>query len=77
DLNTAGFEILNKENITGNVVKALDLDHARRKELIQKLIPKFLQGGFKEFAGAKGTQRYKAFASGEMQYWMYLLKKAN
>lgn len=76
ELKDSGFKMLNKKNITENVVKALDLDHGRRKKLIQSLIPKFLQGGFQEFAGAKGTQRYKAFATGEMQYWIYLLQKA-
>lgn len=76
ELKSTGFEILNRKNITVNVVKALDLDHARRNKLIQSLVPKFLQGGFQEFAGAKGTQRYEAFASGEMQYWIYLLQKA-
>lgn len=77
ELKSAGFEILNKENITENVVKALDLDHDRRNTLIRSLVPNFLQGGFLEFAGAKGTQRYKAFASGNMQYWIYLLQKAD
>jgi len=76
ELRSAGFEVVNRKNITGNVVKALDHDHARRNRLIQALVPRFLQGGFQEFAGAKGTQRYRAFASGKMQYWVYLLRKA-
>ncbi len=74
-LHEAGFKIVNRKNIIDNVVKALDLDHDRRDKLIQALIPKSLRGGFLEFAGAKGTERYKSFASGDMQYWVYLLKK--
>jgi ubiquinone/menaquinone biosynthesis C-methylase UbiE len=77
ELHSAGFEKLDNKNITQNVVKALDHDHERRNELIESLVPKFLQGGFLEFAGAKGSQRYNSFASGEIQYWVYLLKKAD
>lgn len=76
ELTNAGFQILNKTNITKNVVQALDMDHERRNTLIQSLVPNFLKGGFLEFAGAKGTQRYNSFASGEMQYWVFLLNKA-
>lgn len=76
ELSNAGFRILNRQNITANVVKALDMDHERRENLIDTLIPGFLKGGFEEFAGAKGTKRYEAFASGDMQYWIYLLDKA-
>jgi SAM-dependent methyltransferase len=74
-LANAGFELVKKKNITTNVVKSLDLDHDRRDKLIQSLIPNFLKGGFREFAGAKGTERYNSFASGKMQYWIYLLEK--
>ncbi len=74
-LTNAGFTFVKTRNITNNVVKSLDLDHDRRDQLIQSLIPKFLKGGFLEFAGAKGTERYNSFATGKMQYWVYLLEK--
>jgi ubiquinone/menaquinone biosynthesis C-methylase UbiE len=74
-LSKAGFTRCGKRNITDNVVKSLNLDHNRRNQLIQSLIPKFLRGGFLEFAGVKGTERYNSFASGKMQYWIYLLEK--
>lgn len=76
ELKEAGFEILDKKNISKNVVKALDMDHERRNTLIDSLIPGFLKGGFLEFAGTKGTERYNSFASGKMQYWVFLLGKA-
>lgn len=75
ELTESGFEILERKNITANVVKALDQDHERRDNLINSLIPKAMRGGFLEFAGAKGTQRYNSFATGEMQYWVYMLQK--
>ncbi len=75
NLNKAGFKIIQERNITQNVVKALDLDHERRHSLVSNLIPKFLKGGFLQFAGAKGTERYNSFASGKMEYYLYLLSK--
>jgi len=75
DLTECGFNILNEQNITKNVVKALDIDSERRKKLVNSFIPKFLKGGFLQFAGAKGTERYESFASGKMEYWVYLLDK--
>ena len=76
ELKSAGFKILEKEKINDRVVKALDLDNERRDKLIGRLIPSFLKGGFKEFAGSKGTKRYKDFASGKMEYWVYKLTKS-
>lgn len=73
ELKTAGFSILEKNKINDRVVKALDLDNERRDTLIKNLIPSFLKGGFREFAGSKGTKRYKDFASGNMEYWVYKL----
>lgn len=73
ELEEAGFEVEQKTNITKNVVEALDVDNERRQSLVTSLIPKFLRGGFLEFAGAKGTKRYKSFASGEMNYWVFKL----
>lgn len=73
ELEEAGFSILDKNNINDQVVQALDLDYERRDTLIKQLIPGFLKGGFKEFAGAKGTKRYRDFSSGKMEYWVYKL----
>lgn len=75
NLSECGFKIINEQNITKNVVKALDLDHERRNSLVNKMVPKFLKGGFLQFAGAKGTERYESFATGKMEYWVYKLAK--
>jgi ubiquinone/menaquinone biosynthesis C-methylase UbiE len=74
-LSQCGFKILSERNITKNVVKALDLDDQRRSKLVHSFIPKFLKGGFLQFAGAKGTERYESFATGRMEYWIYMLAK--
>lgn len=76
DLLASGLKIISENNITKNVVKALDFDHERRQGMIDKKIPKFLRKAFMQFAGTKGTERYEAFASGKMEYWVFVLQKS-
>lgn len=75
-LSAAGFLAHEEENITENVVRALDLDDHRRRSLISEKIPKFLERAFGEFAGVKGSGRYLEFAGGRMQYVSLLLTPA-
>lgn len=70
----AGFVIDSEENISPNVVRALELDADRRDRLIRQKVPKFLNKAFGEFAGVRGSERYESFASGRMQYWCFTLK---
>ena len=70
----AGFTIDEEENITPNVVRALELDDGRRRGMIEQKIPKFLARAFGEFAGVKGSRRYGEFVSGRMQYVSMLLR---
>ncbi len=69
-----GFEIIQKTDISKNVVEALNFDTDRRKNLIDSLIPGFLNKHFQQFAGTKETERYRSFANGKMEYWSYILK---
>ena len=75
-LKDAGFQVVKEDNITQNVVRALELDDKRRTRLIRRKIPSLLCAAFGEFAGIKGSSRYATFASGDMQYLSYHLKKA-
>jgi len=69
------FEFISEDNISKNVVKALDYDHLRRENLIKERIPGFLNKAFLQFAGTKGTERYESFANGKMEYWSFVLRK--
>lgn len=70
-----GFNILQENNISKNVVSALEKDSARREDLIDKKMPKFLRKPFKTFAGTIGTSRYNNFADGTFQYLSFILEK--
>jgi ubiquinone/menaquinone biosynthesis C-methylase UbiE len=67
---------LDEEDITPNVLRALDQDHARRKQLINKHVPWLLRSTFNEFAGLQGSRFfYGAFAEGKKIYKRYLFRK--
>lgn len=61
--------------ITHNVVKALELDDKRRRDLVDKLVPVYLQGIALNFAGVIGSGIYNQFVSEEVTYFVYVLQK--
>lgn len=71
----AGFKTIEENDISKNVVLALDKDSARREHLIDTKAPKFFQSSFKTFAGTVGTSRYNNFATGIFEYWSFILEK--
>jgi ubiquinone/menaquinone biosynthesis C-methylase UbiE len=70
-----GLNIIQKRNITPNVVHALNLDDKRRRNLVKKLAPKILHKIALNFSGAIGSETYNQFASGKYEYFTYILKK--
>jgi len=74
-LRASGLEYVNSTDFTENVVEALDKDHERRDGMISNKVPGFLKGAFAEFAGTKGSNRYELFASGNMRYKHYIMRK--
>lgn len=74
-LRDAGFAVVKETDITTNVVRALELDHDRKKELISRVCPKFLCREAEEFAALKGTRAFESFRSGESRYFSAVLQK--
>ncbi len=73
----AHLKIIMEKNILPNVIKALKLDNDRRKNLILKKAPKFLHKSANEFSGLIGTERYRLFDDGIMNYYHYVLQKVD
>ena len=71
----SNFKINKKEFITPCVVKALELDHNRRKMLTKKLSPAIFYPIAHDFSGKKGTRMYRRFSSGSFQYLYYIMQK--
>jgi SAM-dependent methyltransferase len=68
----AGFEIVEVEDITQNVVLGLELDHARREALVNSF-PEAMRNDFRDWSGVKGHRAYNRLRSGE---WIYRITRA-
>jgi ubiquinone/menaquinone biosynthesis C-methylase UbiE len=73
----SSLELLSKEDITPNILKALDQISNRKKEAIQKRVSYFWQSLFFEFTGVRDSKIYKSFQEGKMVYWCYRFQKPN
>lgn len=74
-LKSLGFKIVKNEDISANVLKSMDLEMERKTTIIQKKIPRYLQGISKGFVGVQGSPIYEAFKNGELKYFCYVLQK--
>jgi ubiquinone/menaquinone biosynthesis C-methylase UbiE len=63
----AGFTLQSVEDITRNVVSALDADSERREHIVTQF-PPAMQADFRDWSGVKGHRAYNRLASGE---WVY------
>jgi ubiquinone/menaquinone biosynthesis C-methylase UbiE len=74
EITDAGFRIVLNEDITQNVLGALEEDDEHKRLLMRKL-PKPVQERVGSFAGLKGSIMYEAFKSERRVYRNYILQK--
>jgi ubiquinone/menaquinone biosynthesis C-methylase UbiE len=74
-ISSAGFTVKQEENITPNVVRAMELTSEQKSGLVRQHVPAILRRVFKDFAGIQGTRVYNSFENGEVQYLRYVLAK--
>jgi ubiquinone/menaquinone biosynthesis C-methylase UbiE len=74
-LDRTAMRRIKQENITPNVINALDADHDRRMAHIQRGIPKVFRQLMREFAGNKGTWIYNGFMDGSIVYQNFVFQK--
>lgn len=75
-LENAPFEMIQKADITANVVTALDYDNDAKKTLIQTRVPRIWRRIIEHFAAMKGTNIYNRFVDRRMVYESYILAKS-
>lgn len=75
-LTKSGFRIMKEEEITGNVMKSLEINNGRKLNIIRQKVPKPLQKAFYSFAGIKGTPIYGSFRDGRSVYFNFVLRKS-
>jgi len=71
-----GLVIEECNNITANVMRALDHDSQGHEDDIIKHVPWYLRKAFSDFAGVKDTGVYNLFRSGKFVYYSFLAKKS-
>lgn len=70
------FDIEEKIDITGNVLRALDVRSKATEEVIQRNVAAPNQAEFREFAAMPGTAAYEDLRQGRIVYWRAVLRKA-
>jgi len=70
-----GMAILEKQDITPNVLEALRQDSGRKLDLIKRSVNKRLIGTFQEFAAIEGSEVFDAFKNRTTVYLRYTLRK--
>lgn len=77
-LRNTGLQLMEEEDITSNVVRALELDSERRRKLINQYVPKIFHGLFNEFAGMTGAGlAHGSPKAGERIYLNFVFRKPN
>jgi SAM-dependent methyltransferase len=71
----AGFRTIEDEDITANVVRALELDTPIRRARIERRVPRRLRKQALTFAAVEGSPVYRAFAAHELTYLRFVLEK--
>lgn len=71
----SGLEIISENDITSNILLALQIDSSRRIMLIKKYSPRILQKLLLNFSGAPGSKTYDNFVTRKYVYRSYKLQK--
>jgi len=75
DLLDAGLELLERSEITDNVLRALRRDSARRTALFDGLADSKLREEYKHWAGVVGYRAYTRFEAGQTRYFSHRLRR--
>lgn len=71
----AGFEVVKKELISKEVIKAMDAFNEYKLEFFQKMVKGWLKKPLNDFAGVKGSNIHTKLSNGKTVYYHYVLRK--
>jgi len=75
-LKNMGLKLIKEEEITDNVLKAMEMDRERRIQLVDKYIPAILRKSFYHFAGLSPDSPNGVPHLDNRKYWYFVLQKA-
>lgn len=74
-LAAAGFQVADEEDITANVVRALELNTPKMRARIERRFPRFLRQHALAFVATADSPSYQAFNDGKMTYMRFVLDR--
>jgi SAM-dependent methyltransferase len=75
DLRDIGFELLERAEITLNVLRALRRDSARRESLFNAAPDPRLRDEYKDWGGVVGYRAFRRFEAGQTRYFSHRLRR--
>ena len=75
EIDSCGMKIVEKEDISPNVVRAIETEDNAKRERIRTLIPEKWQELFAEFAGVVGSRIHTTLKGKTRFYYRYVLMK--
>jgi ubiquinone/menaquinone biosynthesis C-methylase UbiE len=73
---TPGLGLLEEENISAGVVRALEADDRRKRRMIETLVPQSIRPLFQEFAGLESGTIHSRLKQGTLIYCRFVVRKA-
>ena len=77
DLAESGMQLLVEEDISNNVIQAIETEDATKRKKIEECVPKKWQKIFSEFAGVAGSRFHQTLKDGTRAYWRFQMKKVS
>ena len=69
------MQVLEQEDITAGVLRALQADEGRKREQIHELVPEKMRAKFEEFAALTGTKVFTGLENRDLVYVRYALER--
>jgi len=70
----SGLDLIQKNNITDNIIIALEKMSESRKASIRGEVPKLIRKVFESYAGVEGSSVHNSFLNGNLIYLSAMLK---
>ena len=74
-LAAASFQVADEEDITANVVRALELNTPKMRARIERRFPRFLHQHALAFVATADSPSYQAFTDGKLTYMRFVLDR--
>lgn len=71
----SGMQVLSEENITPNVVHAIEQEDGIKQQRIREHVAGWMRPAFSQFAGTKGSRIHKDLQSNALIYYSFVLQK--